>query len=303
MRNATDQTARTSLRPTFRNLAAPLAVLGLAAAAAAQSPWAVEVVSYDEGATATPGFTNPQVALGSPERFTGESAFPSVVSPFSPPYEADEIVSIGEGGHLTLRFEMGIRNDAANPFGVDLILFGNGGFFDSDFPNGVVGDPPGTFGLDRAELSISADGIGFVSLGEITEGFFPAMGYVDSGPFDTEPGAAPTDFRLPVDPSLTLDDFAGADYDTLRALYAGSGGGAPIDIAPSGLEEAFYVRLSLADDGDPDTFLSVEVDAFSVVPAPATGALSLLCLSAAGLRRRRSMRGSTLFGPRGAGSG
>jgi len=236
-------------------------------------PWAVEVVSFDAGTTGAPGYDNPGTALGEPERFTGELAgFPGVVSPFNPAFGTDEIVSIGEGGHLTLRVERAIRDDPGHLFGVDLIIFGNGGFVDSSFPNGVVGDDAAMFGLDEARLELSVDGVNWVDGGLFTEGFAPAMGYLDAGPFDTEPGTVPTDFTRPVDPALVPMDFAGLDMDGIRALYAGSGGGTSIDVAGlPGADQGFqFVRISVADDQDPNTFLSAEVDGIAVVPAPAS---------------------------------
>ncbi len=263
-------------------------VCGMSAGLQAQSPWAVEVIGYDPGTTATPGFVDSQTALGEPERFTGEGAFPGVVSPFNPPFGMDEIVSIGEGGHLTVRFDRPITNDGSHLFGVDLIILGNGGFIDSDFPNGVVGDPPTMFGLDEARLELSADGVNWQDAGLFTEGFAPAMGYIDAGAFDSEPGDVPTDFTRPLDPSLTPEDFAGLDIDGLRALYDGSGGGTGIDVASlHGADDGFlFARISVADDGDLNSSLNAEIDGIAVVPTP-PGALVLLGGLGAIARRRR----------------
>ena len=111
-----------------------LAAGAIVSGALGQSHWAVEVIDFDAGTTGTPGFDNPATALGEPERFTGEGVFPGVVSPFNPAFGTDELVSIGEGGHLTVRFDRPINNNGSHLFGVDLIIFGNGGFADSDFP-------------------------------------------------------------------------------------------------------------------------------------------------------------------------
>ncbi len=258
------------------------------ASVGAQVPWAVEVVSFDPGTTGTPGYDDPATALGEPERFTGELAgFPGVVSPFNPAFGTDEIVSIGEGGHLTLRVDRPIRDDPGNLFGVDLIIFGNGGFVDSSFPDGVVGSDAAMFGLDEARLELSVDGVTWVDAGLFTEGFAPAMGYLDSGPFDNVPGSVPTDFTRPVDPALEPLDFAGLDMDGIRALYAGSGGGTSIDIAGlSGADTGFqFVRISVIDDQDPGTFLSAEVDGIAVVPTPASLLVLMGGIFAAGRRR------------------
>ncbi|MCB9845135.1 MAG: hypothetical protein H6811_04000 [Phycisphaeraceae bacterium] len=264
-------------------------VLAAAAAEGAEAQWAVEVVSYDAGSTAVPGYDDPATALGAPERFTGELlGFPSVVSPFNPAFGADELVSIGEGGHLTVRLGRPVFNNAANPFGVDLVIFGNGGFVDASFPHGVVEDPAVLFGLDHASLELSADGIEFFPVGEFVEGFLPAMGYLDSGPYDETPGTIPTSPFTPVDPSLTAPDFAGLDYAGVLALYAGSSGGTPIDIGGGPLPEGVgfsYVRISVPDDGDVETSFNAEVEAIVVVPPPASGLPILAGILA--VRRRR----------------
>lgn len=260
-------------------------VLLCAVPVASAAPWASSVESYAPGTTPAAGFTDPNVALGSPERFTGEGSFPSVVSPFNPAFGTDEIVSIGEGGHLTLRFDAPITNDPAHPFGIDLILFGNTGFADSQFPDGVASDPVFAFGLDDAFIEVSADGSSWAPLGTVQTGRFPTDGYLDSGPFDATAGSVLSDFQTPVDPSLTLANFDGLSLAQIRALYAGSGGGTPIDIASSGLSVVEYVRVSVPDDLDPTTSLNAEVDALSVVPSAGAGWLlgGLLCA----VRRRR----------------
>lgn len=260
-------------------------------AAHAQDPWADRIVGYVPGTMPVPGYTNPQTAIGSPERFTGELAgFPGVVSMFSPPFGTDELVSIGEGGSLTVEFFEPVTNDPTNPFGVDLIVFGNGGFVDVNFPNGRIGAPPTTFGFDAMRVSVSADGARFVELpGEFTEGFFPAQGYLDSGPFDPVPGRMPTDFTRPVDSAHSLNSFSGLTLAEALLLYDGSGGGTPIDIAAGGLSSIRFVRIDVFDDGNPMTDLNVEIDALATVPEPATAAmLGLLALSAA-FRRRRAL--------------
>lgn len=260
------------------------AALALGAAAHAHTPFAIEVTEYIAGSGVNPAFTDSNAALGSPSRFTGIPAgFPSVVSPFSAPFDENQLVQIGQGGSLTLRLGTRAWNDPNNPFGVDLIVFGNGSFIDTAFPNGVVGTPANAFGLDPMIIEVSANGVDFIALGTFTEGLFPTMGFQDSGAFDSTPGSVPTSFTTPVDPSLTLADFSGLDMDGIRALYNGSGGGTPIDIAASGLDFVEYVRIV----NPLGSGVTVEIDAVSVVPTPgAGGALALAGLVGAARRRR-----------------
>lgn len=224
-------------------------------ALAGTDPFADRVVSYDPGPSPTPGYTNPAVALGSPERFTGEGIFPSVVSPFSPPFGTDEIVSISPGGHLTLAFDEPITNDPNDLFGIDLIIFSNTGFIDGDYPNGVVA---GVFGDDGGVIEVSADGINWHTISGVqADGLMPTMGYLDSGPYDASPGLQPTVFTRPVDPRLTLKHMFGRDLAGIRAVYYGAGGGTPVDIASTGLASISFVRIS----NPPGATDNIEIDA------------------------------------------
>lgn len=247
---------------------------------AGQDPWADTVIGFDRGMDPVDGYDDPQTTLGSPERYTGEASFAGVVSIFNPPFGDDELFSLGTGGHLTVAFDEPVVNDPAHAFGIDLIVFGNGGFIDSQFPDGVIGSPPGLFGTDPMRVSVSENGTDFVSLGDFTEGFFPTQGYRDADPFDPDPGDVPTDFTRPVDPALTVSDFDGLTLAQALDLYDGSGGGTPIDIAASGLDEIRFVRVEATEPG-----VNVEIDGFAAVPEPATLLLSVLGCSVA-LRRK-----------------
>jgi hypothetical protein len=280
-----------------RSIVASVFLIALAAAPpvarAGLDPWADSVVEYLPGAAPAAGFTDPAVSLGAPERFTGElTPFPGVVSIFSPPFGTDEIVSIGEGGRLTVRFDVPVADDPANPYGVDLIIFGNTGFVLGDFVNLSIGTPAELFGADFATVEVSADGIDFFAVGSLADALFPTQGFLDSGPFDAAPGSAPTNFLKPVNPALTLSDFDGLTYAGALALYDGSGGGTPIDIASTGLASISYVRVSLLDDGNAGTELNAEIDAFATVPEP--GSLALFAIGAAlALGRRRRWERTT----------
>ncbi len=244
--------------------------------------FANEFVSYEAGIGAAPGYDNPLTALGSPERFTGEGIFPAVVSPFNPPWATNEIVSIGAGGHLTVRFDTPIVNHALNPFGIDFIIFTNVGFIDDSFPQGIVG---GVFGNDGGIVEVSANGTDWVTVTDVmANGLFPTMGYLDAGPYDTSEGAVETDFTRPIDPSLSFADFLGRDYAGVMSLYDGSGGGTGIDLNGTGLSAISYIRISNPGDAT----MSIEIDGFARVTAiPGPGTLAMLPGVALVFRRRR----------------
>ncbi len=250
-------------------------------AEAGDDPFAYEIIDFDLGSGGSMGFDNPLTTLGSPERFTGEGTFPSVVSPFSPPFGTDEIVSIGNGGWITVGFDTPIANNPGNPYGIDLLIFGNTGFIDADWPNGIVG---GVFSDDGGVVEVSADGSTWFEVPGVGDGLFPTLGYLDSGPYDGSPGSVLSDFTRPVDPSLNLADFMGLTHSEVVGLYDGSGGGAGIDIGAVGLDAISFVRVSSGDSA------KFEFDAFSdVAPIPAPSGLALLALtSLAASRRPRS---------------
>jgi len=229
------------------------------------SPWADAVISYDEGVDPAPGYTVASAAIGEPSRFTGEGVWPGVVSPFNAPWLADEIVSIGSGGHLVLSFDEPVQDDPHNPFGIDLIVFGNTGFIDGAWPSAIVS---GVFSNDEGTIEVSADGKTWVSITtQFADGLWPTCGYADSAPYDAVEGQVQTDFTMPIDPRLTIDDVINIDHETLMMYYRTSGGGTGIDLAETGLAEISYVRISTPQDSK----LTPEIDAIADVEAQIPG--------------------------------
>lgn len=243
----------------------------------AADPWADHVVFYDPGAGAAP-YTDPLTALGSPERFTGEGVFPAAVTPFNTPWGTDEIVSIGQGGSLTLSFDEPITNNPLNPFGLDLLLFGNAAFNDANYPSGIV---DGFYGQSIGGIvELSADGNTWVTATGIEpDWLFPTLGYSDlTDPYATDPGSVLTDFTLPVNPAL---NFQGAAFAQIVAGYNGSGGGRGIDIGAYGLSAVSFVRFT---NPSPVPF---QIDALATVtPAPSPGLTPLLVLPLLARARR-----------------
>src|SRR2546426_8446231 len=90
----------------------------------ARAQYAEAVVSYVPGAGFAAGFTNPAAALGEPSRVT-PGMFGGPVDPFDPPYLSRQLVSIGTGGSVTVKFIQPVLNHPLNRFGIDFIIFGN----------------------------------------------------------------------------------------------------------------------------------------------------------------------------------
>jgi hypothetical protein len=240
------------------SLVGALTAVSTAHIARANSPYATNVVSFTQGTGAVAGFNNPLVALGAPERFTGEGLFPQAVTPFQPAYRPNEVVSLGVGGSLVLAFDRDVIDDPRNPFGVDLIVFGNSFFTDASFGFGVVAG----LASEGGTISVSHDGVEwFVAKVFAADGLFPTLGYLDIGPFSTVPGIVESNFQRPIDPTVTLEDCLGLSYEDLLAVYDGSGGGTGIDIGALGLDRVRYVRI----DGPMSPGFSPEIDAIAIV--------------------------------------
>ena len=243
--------------------------------------YAIEVMSYELGTTAADGYTDLSAALGEPEHFTSEGAFPGAVSPFNPPFLTTDLISIGEGGWLTLRLSNFALAQVGSP---EIGVFTNAGILDANFPVGQAGSPPGTFGVDRALVEVSENGVDWESLGTSTFEV-PSNGYTDlANPFSNTAGNSPTDFQQPYTGSL--NDLGGLSYSDannpdILDLLAGSGGGTWLDISSTSFAQIGYIRFSVADDGT-SIDMNFELDAVSIasnavgsmtVPEPGTFAL------------------------------
>jgi len=250
------------------------------AAAFGSDQFATQWVSYNQGIGPVPTFTNPLAAVGEPTRYTGVGVFPSAVTPFNPPFLNSEVVSIGQGGSLTLGFDHPVVNDPLNPFGIDLLIFGNAFYADSSHPEGIAA---GVISAGGGVVEVSADGDTWkLVTGAVADGQFPTLGYSDlTDPYALDPGSVLSDFTRPVNPAFNA---IGKNFAQIVAGYNGSGGGSGIDFAPTGLNSILFVRIT----NPAGSGVTVEVDAVSdVVPAPGT-TLILACVAGAlGHRRRR----------------
>jgi hypothetical protein len=240
--------------------------------------FAGSVYDYTEGSGVTSGYNDPTAALGAPSQVT-PGMYGGPVDPFDAPYLPSQIVGVGTGGSLTLQFNTPIQNNPNNPFGLDFIIFGHAGFIEDSGTGAAMDGSLYTGGTSDVRVSVSADGITFYTLN-------PALTPQVDGLFPTDGSGNPF---LPVDPALTAADFAGQDLAGIKALYAGSAGGAGFGLAwaidSNGqsvyLPSVDYVRLDVLSDGTP-----AYIDAISVVPEPATWTLAITGAGMFLLRRR-----------------
>jgi hypothetical protein len=113
---------------------------------------------------------------------------------------------------------------------------------------------------------VSADGSIFYALD-------PALAPTVDGMFPTDGSG---DFFQPVNPALKGADFAGMNLAGIRALYAGSGGGAGYDLAWALDGHSQSVSLPWVSFVRVEVLSGVsEIDGFAVVPEPAAETLAL----------------------------
>jgi len=241
-----------------------LALASLVVTASAGN-FAASVVSYQPGAGFVPRYTNAAVVLGEPSRV---NPFEDATDPFNPAYGTDQLLSLGAGGSLTIKFAAPVLNHPNNRFGIDFIIFGNSGFIitnDFDFQTFSWIGTPATDGslfghnTGTTRVSVSRDGVTFYELD-------PALAPTVDVLLPTD-GAA--DFNTPADPELVAANFAGLTLEQIRALFHGSAGGAGYDLSwardaagnPAHLNAVNFVRVQVLSG-------KAEVDGFSGVFTP-----------------------------------
>ena len=248
--------------------------------------FASSVVSYNSGVGFQAGYTIPSSALGEPSRVT-PGMYGGPVDPFNAAYLSSQVVSLGTGGSLTVRFATPILNNPANAFGRDFNIFGNAGFVITNEYDFNVYDwvsTPATdgslYGADAisARISVSSDGVNFYTLN-------PALAPLVDALFPTD-GIG--NFGLSVNPSLNGASFAGKTLADIRSLYNGSGGGASYDI--SWAQDGFGQSVSLLSI----EFVRVEVlagnaeiDGLVAVPEPTSLSLAMIGATALVFARRK----------------
>ena len=267
----------------YRTIA--LALVAALPTPALRAQYAGSVAGYIAGTGVSASYTDPTAALGEPSRIT-PGQFGGPVDPFNSAYLGSQLVGIGAGGSLTVRFASPVQDNPGNAFGLDFQVFGNSFFVvtnATDASFNYIGTPAtdgSVFGADgvSTRVSVSKDGQTFFTL-------TPSLAPVLKNLFPTDGSGS---FTIPVDPALKNADFAGLTLDQIRAKYAGSGGGTGFDLAwardgqgnPVTLDEISYVRVEVLTG-------KVEIDGFSMVPEPSTWALLGLGLGTLAYSRRR----------------
>lgn len=263
----------------FTTIIAPLALAG----AVQGSIFSTGVVDYTPGDVLA-DYRNAAASLGKPSEFNpGEPLFdipPTVLTPFNAAFDPDDIVGIGQGGHLVLELGQTAPTGAGYTLGVHAGV----GLTDDDWPNGTIIGSAETYTTARqADVRVSYDGQAWVELGSDVTFDAPtnwwAQGIATPGAEETS-GTIEADFARPWLGSLS--DFDDSDWQQVLATLDGSAGGTWFDLTAIDLPGVNYVEFTVPDAGE-----SIFIDAVVAIPEPALLAPTLLGLLA--LRRRRGL--------------
>jgi hypothetical protein len=259
----------------------------------ASADWASEVIEYVRN-NGHPLYTNAVAALGPAARITPDSLGGTGDVPVrvnEGVWSPEQIVSIGNGGHLILKMGQVITNDSDpwHPYGIDLIVYGN--CFFSTLLSNQYALPWAYSHTDNAEIWVSnATSEWYRVEGVYADALMPTQSIDING--------NPSDYLLPVNPALLTNDwFDGTwSYTNTVMTYEGAAGGAPIDLSnlvtadgtSTNLSSAMYVKL-VDVSGE-----SSEIDAIArvrTIPEPELSVLLLLLTAWKSSRSRRPCAG------------
>jgi hypothetical protein len=226
--------------------------------------FAAEVIEYVEGSgvgkdwISGQPYNDPNTALGRPTLETTGDGWDIPldqnvpVVPVYTPFRAFEVVTIGNGGHLTVKFNHRIADDENNPYGIDFIVFGNASQIIGAGQAWKNGNPEETTlgGSVLAEpgiVSVSQDGQMWHTFlnGPYADDFAPTASYEWDEVEDK--WTEELDPTRPVDPNLRASDFGGKTLAEMIRAYNGSAGGTGFDLQK--LPPSDYARIAI----DPNT--------------------------------------------------
>ena len=220
--------------------------------------FAIEVVSYKDGGASS--HNDPNTALGRPSVNTDYFSADRPIVPVIAAWEQDQVVKIGFGGHLVLKFSHKVADDENNPYGVDFIVFGNafqkiGGGVNWEYQDpATVTITSDDVYAEPGLVSVSQDGQTWYTYRDPNlpraDTFAPTLGriYDPNSAVDAYPGwdnqwwAHVTNPTIPLDPNLTPADFVGKTVAEVCAIYGASAGGTGFDLQD--LTVADYAALT-----------------------------------------------------------
>ena len=254
--------------------------------------FAAEVVEYVPGEgigkdwlTRQP-FNDPNAALGPPAlSTTGDGWYVPTdesvpVVPVYVAFRASELVTIGNGGHLTVRFNHPVADDANNPYGIDFIIYGDAYQLIGKGQGWTNGNPEelilaGSASGEPGLVAVSQDGRTWYSFssGPYADNFAPTAGRRWDDVNDV--WAEELDPTKPVDPNLAAAEMEGLTLAEMIRVYDGSAGGTGFDLRRldpndyaalavdpnTGRRWIQYIRIQ----DDPDSAVTTEIDAVADV--------------------------------------
>lgn len=227
------------------------------------SPYASSVISFTQGIGADAGYNNPNVVLGAPP-VADSYAWP--VSIVSAPWESSDVVSLGNGGSITIAFDHQVINNPYDvEYGIDFLVFGNA-FFATDWQ----GDGSIVYAFfEPAKIEVSQDGIHFYEIANTyADALYPYTAAAGNFVHATPAGIS----------------YMGRMPEDVEADFVGGCGGAQVDISNAigaSLDWIMYVRVT---DIAGDSGIADVVGFADVVPEPAT--VFVLLAGMAFLRKR-----------------
>jgi hypothetical protein len=208
--------------------------------------FAIEVVSYDDGGVSS--HKDPCTALGRPSVDVDYFGVNRPVVPVYAAWEQDQVVKVGFGGHLVLKFSHKVGDDEKNPYGVDFIVFGNafqriGGGTNWEYQDpAIVTITSDDVFAEPGLVSVSQDGQTWYAYDDPNlpkaDTFAPTLGrtYDPNSAVDAYPDwlnlwwADVTNPTIPLDPNLTPADFVGKTVAEVCEIYGQSAGGTGFDL-------------------------------------------------------------------------
>jgi hypothetical protein len=227
-----------------------LALAGLVSTSTSfAGPFADTVISYNPGIGFVANYTNIDTVLGDISHI---NPFFDATDPFDPPYGTNQILSVGAGGSLIVRFAAPVANSPGNRLGLDFTIFGNTGFY---ITNDYDPDTYEWIGTPATDGSLFAQNTGQtrVSVSQDGTNFFQLNTNLAPTVDNLCPTDATGDPQIPVDSTLVQTNFAGLTLEQIRAVYNGSAGGSSFDISwaqdtngnPVSLSWIRYIRIDV----------------------------------------------------------
>ena len=250
------------LRPAFGLLS--LALL-FGAASAAHSQQFASSVAASSGLSTDSLYSSPAAALGQPTTLANDG-FDTyhtslAYSAYGTNPQGDNLlVGLGSDGQgsLTVKFDQApIVHSDSHWYGEDFIVYSNpffvgaAGFVEPTTDMAQYRLADGSVFGSLPTVSVSADGVNFVTLAPADSILFPENPYRWAGLSAQNPSGWDDshlqDFSKPVDPALTAADFAGQTVaHAANDLYNGSAGGTAFSLAntPFAATGIQYVRFT-----------------------------------------------------------